>query len=320
MMPCLTDIVQKFNIVAMDQSRLLSSIRYRFLVILSFMLPLFVLGQDSVMDIDGNYYSTVEIGSQTWLQENLKVLHNPDGSPISNVYAYGNSQANADIYGRLYFWDAAMNGSTQEKAQGICPDQWHIPSKDEWVTLANYLGGMSVAGGKMKEAGTAHWYSPNTGATNSSGFTALPAGEKDHNVFQLLHEYAVIWSSTEVSQTWATYYYLSYEDQTLHPYNYHKDFAYSVRCVKDEQTGLEMENKKENILTLYPNPVKTKFNIHSGDAMTHLTVINQTGVEVHKFRVTGNSASVDLEFLPPGYYFAKIATETGSIVRPFIKN
>ena len=127
-------------------------------------------------DFDENVYNTVKINDQYWLDENLKSTHSADGSAISS-YVYNSVQNNADVYGRLYSWYSAINGSTD--VQGICPTGWHIPSDTELQTMIDYLGGDAVAGGKMKEVGTVHWDSPNEGADNSSNFSALPAGYYD---------------------------------------------------------------------------------------------------------------------------------------------
>jgi len=291
-----------------------------------FLIPVMVLmygsvpAQETVTDIDGNVYNTITIGTQTWLQENLKVLHNPDGSSIDNVYSYGNNPANVDVYGRLYFWDAAMNNSTTEKAQGICPDNWHIPSFAEWNTLSGYLGGSTVAGGKMKEEGTSHWNQPNSNATNSSGFTALPAGEKDHDGFQLLHEYAVIWSSTQATDTWSKYFYLSYQDAQLHPYEYFKDFAYSVRCIKDPETGTgELDG---NGIKVYPNPCQDHIRIESTIDQTRdicASIISHTGAVIHQFRASGSQHTLGLEFLAPGFYILRIETKEKVYQKQFVK-
>jgi uncharacterized protein (TIGR02145 family) len=142
----------------------------------------------TVTDIDGNTYKTIKIGDQNWMAENLKVTKYKDGSAIPSSYSdpmWANSTTGAyaeyynavdnvvDIYGYLYNWYAV------DDSRGLCMDGWHVPSDDEWTVLTNYLGGLSVAGGKMKEVGTEHWNSPNTGATNESGFTALPGGHRD---------------------------------------------------------------------------------------------------------------------------------------------
>ena len=101
---------------------------------------------------------------------------------IIEKYCYDDDPANCDVYGGLYQWDEMMGYTTTEGVQGICPVDWHIPTDAEWDILQNYLGGFNVAGGKLKEAGTIHWNAPNAGATNSSGFTALPNGYRDGGV------------------------------------------------------------------------------------------------------------------------------------------
>ncbi len=137
-------------------------------------------------DFDGNYYNTVTIGTQTWMVENLKVTHFTDGSNIPVVTGntawsalitpgycwYDNDfSANKDIYGALYNFYAANTGD-------LCPVGWHVPSDSEWSVLTDYLGGESVAGDKLRETGSIHWSSANTGATNESGFTGLPGGNR----------------------------------------------------------------------------------------------------------------------------------------------
>jgi len=134
-----------------------------------------------VTDYDGNPYNTVVIGTQTWMAENLKVTHlndgtiislnvaNPFGGTGSALYCWlNNDEGNKDIYGALYDWYTVNTGK-------LCPSGWHVPSETEWNTIASFLGS-NVAGDKLKEAGTVHWASPNTGATNETGFTALPGG------------------------------------------------------------------------------------------------------------------------------------------------
>ncbi len=125
---------------------------------------------------------------------------------IIEKYCYNNSTANCDIYGGLYQWNEMMQYTTTPGAQGICPATgWHLPTDAEWTILTTFLGGEGIAGGKMKttgtiEAGTGLWYAPNTGATNESGFTALPGGYRsDNGDFDGLGYYAYFWSSTEIN-------------------------------------------------------------------------------------------------------------------------
>lgn len=142
-----------------------------------------------VTDIDGNVYQTTAIGNQSWITSNLKTTKYTDGTPIttglsedqwasttSGAYSvYNNNPTNNDVYGKLYNWYAVTD------SRNLCPTGFHPPSIDEWNILADNLGGYSIAGGKMKEIGLTHWNSPNAGATNSSGFTALPHGTRTPN-------------------------------------------------------------------------------------------------------------------------------------------
>jgi uncharacterized protein (TIGR02145 family) len=147
-----------------------------------------------VTDGDGNVYNTVTIGTQIWMKGNLKTMKFNYGTSIPNVtdnttwagltsaaYCWYNNDAATykTTYGALYNWYAVDVASNDGK--NVCPAGWHIPSDAEWTTLTDYLGGASVAGSKLKETGTTHWLSPNTGATNESGFTALPGGGHSRN-------------------------------------------------------------------------------------------------------------------------------------------
>ena len=217
--------------------------------------------QGTVTDYDGNVYETITIGNQVWLKENLKSVHYSDGTPIPGVVAYNNDDSFGAIYGLLYNWDAAMNGSTDPGTQGVCPCDWHIPTDGEWTILENYLGGPNVAGGEMKEEGTEHWLAPNTGATNSSGFTGLQAGEYDAyfnpNKFWLLHTAAVLWTSTQANQSQAIERYLSHDDAVCGGLAWYKVMKYSIRCVEDSPSDVKTESnqiKDYRLFQNYPNP------------------------------------------------------------------
>jgi len=188
---------------------------------------------------DGQLYSTVQIGDQCWMAENLAYLpavspssQGNDTDPYYYVYGYQGTDVNAAKatdnyinYGALYNWPASLNA---------CSEGWHLPTDTEWTILTTFLGGQSVAGGKMKEAGTSHWYSPNTGATNSSGFTALPGGYRDYNgSFYDLSGNGVWWSSTERSTSYAWRRYLNYNYANVFRYDSNKSLGFSVRCLKD---------------------------------------------------------------------------------------
>jgi uncharacterized protein (TIGR02145 family) len=199
-----------------------------------------LLPDTPVTDYDGNTYRTMKIGDQVWMIENLKSTHYNDGTPIQ-YYNYNDDEANALVYGRLYAWSALMNGALSSNTnpsnvQGVAPKGWHIPSKEEWLQLINYLGGENVAGGKLKEAGIVHWVSPNTGATNESGFSALPAGIHDFtDVFQWKGDHCAFSSSTNnPGQGGVVALMLEYSEAKISIENFHPNDALSVRCVKNK--------------------------------------------------------------------------------------
>lgn len=204
---------------------------------------------------DGNHYKVVKIGNQVWMAENLKYLPGVVGpgtgsatTPYYYVYGYDGTDVNAakatanySTYGVLYNWPAAMAGSASSNdnpsgVKGVCPTGWHLPSRAEWSQLFTYLGGID-AGGKLKETGTMHWNSPNTGATNETGFTALPGGTRSDisSTFLGIGNTGTWWSATETSpgSTNADTRFLSYNSSNFSFSNDLKGVGYSVRCIKD---------------------------------------------------------------------------------------
>lgn len=200
-------------------------------------------GGNSVTDIDGNIYPTVQICNQVWTAKNLDVATYRNGDPISKVtdpaiwaalrtgaYCYyNNDSANyAPIYGKLYNWYAVND------PRGIAPTGYHVPSDAEWTTMVSCLGGEATGGGKLKEAGLSHWAVPNLGATNSSGFTGLPGGfRSEFGSFGSFSFNGGFWSSTEDPTTNARYRYLYSSYNNVYRGTYSKAYGFSVRCVKD---------------------------------------------------------------------------------------
>jgi uncharacterized protein (TIGR02145 family) len=202
----------------------------------------------SVTDIDGNTYNTVTIGTQVWMAENLKTTKYNDGTAIPNItdnaawvalttpaYCWYNNNAAKykATYGAMYNWytvDVASNGG-----KNVCPTSWHVSTDAEWTTLTTYLGGGSVAGGKLKETGTTHWTTPNTGATNETGFTALPGGYRNnYGTCSYIGINGHWWSSSEGSTTYAWYSYMYYNYTNVYrDFYYGKYYGFSVRCVRD---------------------------------------------------------------------------------------
>jgi uncharacterized protein (TIGR02145 family) len=189
---------------------------------------------------DGQSYNTVQIGDQCWMAANLNIgtmipgTSNMTNNGIIEKYCYGDNPANCNVYGGLYMWDEMMGYVTTQSVQGICPNGWHLPSDSEWTILRDFLGGFSVAGGKMKETGTSHWLPPNAGATNESGFTALPGG-KGHTQFFNMGEWTFFHSSTENNTEYAMTWFISYEFPAFFgPQGDQKTWeGKSVRCIKD---------------------------------------------------------------------------------------
>jgi uncharacterized protein (TIGR02145 family) len=183
---------------------------------------------------DGQVYNTVKIGNQWWMAENLNYY-----TAAGSWYYSNDSIAYAETYGRLYMWDTVMAGTASSSSnpsgvQGVCPTGWHIPSDNEWTELTTELGGLTLAGGKMKEEGTVHWINPNTGATNQSGFTGLPAGERtDAGVYQYLREQAKYWSATQHNSGSAWTRVLYNNSNQAERVGFVKGYGLSVRCVKD---------------------------------------------------------------------------------------
>ena len=218
----------------------------------------FICGTSTVLDVDSNVYNTVLIGNQCWLKENLRVTRYSDGETITGkptagtmvetrdgaLYFYDANHSTVNTnppYGLFYNWAAAARATdcnsnanfSDEKRQGVCPMGWHLPSRNEWKVLEDYLGGSNIAGGKMKSLGTAYWTTPNAGAAteSSSGFSALPAG-KHYNGIVEMSQSAYFWSSTQ-NYPDAFAIQLTYFFPFMPSGNYQKHFGHSVRCVKD---------------------------------------------------------------------------------------
>ncbi|MCK5136167.1 MAG: fibrobacter succinogenes major paralogous domain-containing protein [Bacteroidales bacterium] len=227
----------------------------------------FLTSSELISDYDGNYYQTVVIGDQTWMAENLKSIHYANGAAIPLVesnamwdglsdsdkaYCWNDNNASTgNTYGALYTWATAMNGTGSSVAnpsgvQGVCPSGWHLPSDDEWKQLEMHLGMIQTEadkegwrgtneGGKLKETGTTYWNSPNIGATNTSGFTALPGGNRyDYGTFFNVGSSALFWTTSEYSGSAAWARSLSYNIAEVYRGNYTKSNGFSVRCVRDD--------------------------------------------------------------------------------------
>jgi len=224
-----------------------------------FIFEMFECGDLLVDSRDSIVYQTVQIGEQCWMAENLAYLpeitpRNSWGSTTESQYAvYGYepitgtetveaamATENYQTYGVLYNWTAATNESKNRMGkpttvQGVCPDGWHLPSDEDWTELVDLLGGGSVAGGKLKEAGTTHWCSPNEGATNETGFTALPGGARGSgDVFVHITFEGSWWSATinRANSVWGRY--MDCFSSNIYRVSSGVEVGISVRCLKNE--------------------------------------------------------------------------------------
>jgi uncharacterized protein (TIGR02145 family) len=195
-----------------------------------------------VTDIDGNLYETVRIGNQVWMAENLRTTKLNDGTEIKLINKsqewniaidpafcwYNNDSSLFKVpFGALYNGHTALN-------ENICPSGWHMPDNEEWKELIEFLGDSEAAGGKLKVEGSAQWHSPNTGADNSSMFSALPAGMRYfEGTFSSLSYFTAFWSVNEADNASQYFVSLSYLDSKASLSTKSKKQGFSIRCVRD---------------------------------------------------------------------------------------
>lgn len=303
----------------------------------------------TVTDYDGNVYHTVTIGTQVWLKENLKVTHYRDGTLIPNdtsavlwnglssgarCYYLNDSVSNAFIYGALYNWYAATD------THKICPAGWHVPSESDWKIMEKYLDNSIDTNGlvsgfigtdigcKLKETGTAHWDYPNTYATNSSGFTALPGCRRYADgtfetscTFESLIGYTGYW--------WTTlYYYAPYSMmRALYADNnkiYHGGSTIreglSIRCVRDSLSNQINENSIEKHLQIYPNPATERVYIDINESQNlKIQVYNIIGDCVIQSNLNNGTNEIEIISLTKGIYIIKVTGTNWTLQRKLIK-
>jgi len=287
----------------------------------------------TVIDVDGNIYNTITIGTQEWMSENLKVTHYQNGNPIPYVsqtnlwqsattearcYYDTDSVANKPVYGGLYNW-FVVNDSRQ-----MCPLDWHVPSDSEWAVMEVELGSETIAiGGNMKETGIAHWCSPNIGATNSSNFNALPGGErKGDGMYFNLTGGAYFWTSTLGSNnTSAKSRNLSYDSNNLIYADMDPTYGFSVRCVKNPLTTQIKNNSIINRIQIYPNPAIDRIYIDNAEKQDFkMQVYNIIGACVLQNDLTSGTNMIDISSLTTGIYLIQLTGTNGTYQQKLIKN
>jgi len=219
----------------MKQRKLLSAL-------ISFCVGITYINAQTVMDADSNIYTSVTIGKQIWLAENLKTTKYNDGKVIPLVSAdrvwkeletpaycwFNNDISNKEDLGALYNWYAV-------NTKKLCPKGWHVPTKAEWVTMIIFLGDENTAGAKLKESGTEHWKNSIIISTNEFGFTALPGGlrMKVGTFPEFGTSYAVWWTATDYDQVAAWNRGLFFNSSNVYGGFDNKKNGFSVRCIHD---------------------------------------------------------------------------------------
>ena len=293
-----------------------------------------------VTDIDGNRYNSVIIGTQEWMKENLNVSKYTDGTPIpqvtnGNTWAnlttgawcyYNNNSANGAIYGKLYNWYAVVgiydaqslvNPSLRKQ---LAPIGWHVSqSQNEQIILFQALGSVDV-GSKLKEAGTAHWISPNTGATNSSGFTGLPGGYRYQDNFLFLGTIGYWFGASETSANNIQFQgglALQNDWTNASLLTGNKSDGYSVRCINN--TVLNNQSYNTNSFKIYPNPAKDQITIdlgtNSNTSGWYYKIVNTLGQEVLNGVLNSQQNIIELNNIKgQGVYFVKIYDGSNSLL------
>ena len=281
-------------------------------------------------DVDGNIYNSVTIGTQEWMKENLNVSKYSDGTPIPQVADptqwanlttgawcyYDNDPTNGTKYGKLYNWFAVAgihDADPNTPNKKLAPTGYNVPSHTEWTTLTDYLDGRTIAGGKMKEMGTEHWNTPNTDATNSSGFTGLPGGSRYHlGGFEHIDNFSLWWTSSDVDTAFAWYWYLRYNNGSVDIGTTHREAGFSVRCLKD--SSLSNTTFDKSSLQLYPNPVVKVLNVNIDSNLINqpFTIIDNLGKVILKGKLNEGDNLINVEQLSKGIYYLKVSDKNAS--------
>ena len=281
----------------------------------------------TVTDIDGNVYNQVTIGTQTWLKENLTVTKYKNGDLIGTTvpdtldisgqtepkyqWPSGGKDSTLALYGRLYTWYAATD------SRNICPSGWHVHTKDELMTLINYVCGIDSAGGKLKEMGTSHWTSPNTGADNSFGFSDLPGGYRNPSWnprYLGVGSGGFWWSSSIFFSTYGNQLNIDNDNADIKAVTNNgnaMNSGLSIRCLMGGTTGIDNRS--------FPSPFKLSPNPGSGKFYIEISNRSDNKIDVQVFNLLGeviystsnfnqkNSNEMDLSSFPKGIYFVKIS-------------
>ena len=296
----------------------------------------------TVTDYDGNIYNTITIGTQTWKQGNLKVTHYCNGDPIPNVtdntawtnlttgaYCNYNNTTNIDTintYGRLYNWYTVVD------LRNVCLTGWHVPSDGEWNIMEKYLDNTvdttatgcvgTDIGGKLKEIGTIHWNSPNTGASNTSGFGALPGGYRDdyYGAYYNIGNGGNWRTTTAFGSAGVWGRILLFNNSQIMRIGNVKVPGFSIRCVRDSLASQINDNSINKNIQIFPNPATDRefINISKRQDLK-MQIYNVVGECVMKRELISGKNEIDVSPLSKGIYVIKITGADLTVQRKLTK-
>jgi uncharacterized protein (TIGR02145 family) len=288
----------------------------------------FICNAQTIFDVDGNVYNMVNIGSQIWMKENLRTTKYTDHTDIpevndsaswSNLSTAGYCWYNGDATNYKSAFGALYNRYAVE-SEKLCPTGWHVPTDDEWITLTDYLGGDSVAGGKLKDTNTVYWINQNVAATNESGFTGLPGGIRlENGSFMGLGNYGTWICDVDNTFEYAWYRLVNSLERSIYGGYKYKEFGsgFSVRCIKNITSSSVdiLNNSGDNLI--YPNPARDKLYFKENYLGGYFIIFDLQGKQLISKSI--NSADIDISNLNKGIYLIKIFDSDNIISDIFIK-
>lgn len=265
-----------------------------------------------VFDVEGNFYASIVLeNEQEWMAENLKSKLFSNGDSIQKIAqnslwqvansaaysVYNQDESNGLTFGNLYNWFVTID------ERNICPQGWHVPTSNEWTAFSDLLGGNGVAGGKIKHEDTLFWKAPNTGATNESLFSGLPAGCRyDGGNFANLEKYAYWWTATQLDNQYGWYQSTNYLSDNLVKNYTKKQAGYSIRCLKNQAVSID-ESVNDLTFSVSPNPFSENITIKSKEIGKTLILQNLNGETIQVFQLNSISEVFTIEQLRKGIYF-----------------
>lgn len=280
-------------------------------------------------------YPVVKIGTQWWMAENVNATLYADGTPVS-YYNYNNDTAYGTVYGKLYQWQVAMNGAASSDAipsgvQGVCPTGWHLPGDTEWKQLEINLGMSQTQadsagwrgtneGGQLKETGTIHWFNTNIGATNSTGFDALPGGLRNTNgSFAFAGNDGNWWSATEITANIGRLRHLNNMEARVYRDVKYKSYGFSVRCAKDIELSANLlvnDFIANNKILIAPNPFtsQTTISFNKEQKNSTIKIMDVLGKEIRSINVIGKELIMEKGEMQAGIYFLQLIDENKNVV------